>query len=260
MQFRFLAVVVLLLAGAFGMGSRPSLAAESGAEPPHQHWHHDGVLGTFDRGQLQRGYLVYKQVCASCHGMKYLSFRNLEDIGFSALQVKAIAAEYEVEDGPNDEGEMFMRPATPADRFPQPFRNEAEARYANNGAYPPDLSLIVKARHHGADYIYALLTGYQDEPPPGEELGIGMYWNEYFKGHQIAMAPPLYDDAVTYEDGTDANIEQMAEDVTAFMAWASEPHMETRKQMGLMVILFLTVFAGVMYAAKRYVWADVKHH
>lgn len=232
-----------------------ALATEA-VTPPTQKWPHHGVTGTYDRAALQRGFQVYKEVCSACHSMKLLSYRNLEALGYSPEQIKAVAAEYTVTDGPNDDGDMFERPARPSDRFKSPFANDKAARAANGGALPPDMSLLVKARHHGEDYIQALLTGYK-EPPADVTLLPGMYWNEYFPGHQMAMAPPLTEGQVSYADGTTASVEQMAHDVTQFLAWASEPHMEERKRTGIKVVIFLLAFAGLMYAVKRKVWADV---
>ncbi len=188
--------------------------------------------------------------------MRLLSYRNLRELGLSEAQVAAIAAQFTVVDGPNDEGQMFERPARAADRFRRPFPNQQAARAANNGAYPVDLSVITKARLGGADYIYALLTGYQD-PPPGVTMMDGMNYNRYFPGHQIAMAAPLNPDQVEYADGTPATVEQMARDVTTFLAWAAEPELEQRRAMGVKVILFLTILGGLAYAVKRKVWADV---
>lgn len=232
-----------------------ALATEA-VTPPEQKWPHHGITGTYDRAALQRGFQVYKEVCSACHSMKLLSYRNLEALGYSPEQIKAVAAEYTVTDGPNDDGDMFERPARPSDRFKSPFANDKAARAANGGALPPDMSLLVKARHHGEDYIQALLTGYK-EPPADVTLLPGMYWNEYFPGHQMAMAPPLTEGQVSYADGTAASVEQMAHDVTQFLAWASEPHMEERKRTGIKVVIFLLAFAGLMYAVKRKVWADV---
>lgn len=239
----------------------PAPAAETLA-PPKQHWAHQGAFGTYDKAALQRGFQVYKQVCAACHGMKLLSYRNLAGIGYNEDEIKAIAAEYTVIDGPNDDGEMFERAARPSDRFKSPFANDKAARAANGGALPPDMSLIVKSRHHHENYVFALLTGYTT-PPATDDKGepiimpAGMYWNKYFAGNMIAMAPPLVEDGVSYADGTAASVEQMAKDVTQFLAWTGEPHMEERKQMGLKVVLFMLVFAGIMLAAKRKVWAAV---
>ena len=242
--------------------SAPAFAAE-GVAPPTEIWPHKGITGTYDKAALQRGFQVYKEVCSACHGMKLLSYRNLADLGYSDEQIKSLAAEYTVVDGPNDDGEMFERPALPSDRFKSPFANDQAAKAANGGALPPDLSLIVKGRKHGEDYIFALLTGYEDAPATHPETGEpvqllpGQYWNKYFPGHTLSMAPPLMDGQVNYADGRAAHLSEAARDVTQFLAWASEPHMEQRKQMGMKVVLFLLVFAGIMLAAKRKVWADV---
>jgi len=235
----------------------PALAAE--APPvPSAGFGFSGLFGTFDRGSLQRGFQVYKEVCSACHGMRLLSYRNLLDIGLTDEQVRAIAASYQITDGPNDEGAMFERPGRLSDRFRSPFPNEQAARLANNGAYPPDLSVITKARAGHADYVYALLTGY-GEPPAGVEMNPGMNWNEWFPGHQIAMPNVLFDDGVEYADGTRATAQQMARDVTTFLSWAAEPELETRRQMGVKVLIFLAILGGLVYATKRKVWADVKH-
>jgi len=250
---RLAAVAVALAVAVPAQAAGPSVAI------PSQTWSFGGLFGTFDRASAQRGFLVYKQVCASCHAMKQLAYRNLEGIGLSAEEIRAIAAEVMIVDGPNDDGEMFERPGRPSDRFRSPYPNPQAARAANNGAYPPDLSLIVKARPNGANYLYALLTGYRESPPPGVEPMEGMHYNEYFPGHWIAMAQPLYPDMVDYPDGTPATIEQMARDVTTFLAWAAEPELEQRRAMGVRVILFLIVLAGLTYGVKRKIWADLKH-
>lgn len=227
---------------------------------PQEKWSFNGPFGTFDRASVQRGFQVYKEVCAACHGLHHLSYRNLIDIGLTELQVKALAAEITVIDGPNDDGDMFERPGLPSDRFKNAFANEKAARAANNGAFPPDLSLMAKARHDGPNYIHALLTGYT-EKPADVVLGTGMYYNKYFAGHQIAMAPPLVSDGqIVYADGTEATVDQMARDVTQFLTWAAEPKMEARKQMGIKVILFLVVFAGIMYAVKRKLWSGLEKY
>ena len=231
--------------------------AAEGVTPPAEEWSFDGLFGTFDRAQLQRGYQVYKEVCHSCHGLKFIAFRNLQALGFTPDQVAAIAAEFEVQDGPNDEGDMFMRAAKAADHIPSPFANDQAARVANNGALPPDLSLIVEARKGGADYIYGVLTGYREQPPEGVQLQEGMYYNEYFPGHQIAMPPPLSDDRVTYADGTQATLSQEAKDVVAFLAWAAEPNLEESKRLGISVLLFVLVLTAMLYALKRHIWSDV---
>ncbi|MGQ0662508.1 MAG: cytochrome c1 [Pseudomonadota bacterium] len=243
------ALAAALLAGA----SAPAAAAEA-APPPAQSWSFGGLLGTFERAATQRGYQIYKEKCSVCHALDLVRYRNLRDLGFSEDEVKALAAEVEVSDGPNDEGEMYQRPARPADRFKAPFANEKAARAANNGAYPPDLSLITKARRDGPNYLFALLTGYGD-PPAGVTLHEGMNYNKFFPGGQIAMPKILEADGVSYADGTSASEEQMAKDVVTFLAWAAEPELEMRKRIGVKVILFLVVFTGLLYAVKRRVWA-----
>jgi ubiquinol-cytochrome c reductase cytochrome c1 subunit len=258
----------LKLASLVAAGLTVALAAVSpvraseDAAPARQEWHHGAVghafsnpFGTFDRAALQRGYQVYKEVCSACHSMNLLAYRDLHQLGFSEEEVKALAAQYEVTDGPNDQGEMFTRKALPSDHFKAPFANEQAARAANNGAYPKDLSLIVKARENGEDYIYALMTSYA-EAPADHPVAAGMYYNKAFPGHQIAMPEPLSPDRVTYADGTKATVEQMAHDVATFLAWAAEPNLEARHRIGVMTMMFLLVFAGIMYAAKRRVWAD----
>jgi cytochrome c1 len=231
-------------------------AAEATHDFPETHWSFESIFGTYDRGAQQRGFLVYKNVCASCHGLRLVAYRNLMEIGIGEEEVKAIAAEYLVTDGPDENGEMFDRPATPADRFVSPFPNDNAARASNNGALPPDLSLIAKARIGGPDYLHALLIGYE-EAPAGVEVREGLYYNKFFPGHQIAMPPPLFEDGVEYPDGTPATVEQMAEDVTHFLAWAAEPNLEARHRTGVKVILFLLALTALAYAVKRKVWADV---
>lgn len=233
-------------------------------------------FGHFDRGQLQRGYKVYKEVCAACHSMHYVSFRNLHDAGgpeFTEEQVKAVAATYTMPDGPNNDGEMFERPGLPSDRFPSPFPNEQAARAANGGAYPPDLSLITKYRPGwygtfnqlingigGPQYVYSVLTGYTPDDQLSEELKKeqpeGKYHNPYFaNGHWIGMPAPLSEGAVTYDDGTPATVDQMARDVSAFLAWTAEPKMEERKRTGFMVMIFLGILALLLYLVKKKIWA-----
>jgi len=250
-------MILLVLGAALSFGAAPGGAAASeGASVPDLHWPHEGMLGTFDRAALQRGFQVYKEVCASCHGLEHLSYRHLSAIGYNEDEVKAIAAQYTVTDGPNEKGQMFERAAKPSDRFVGPYANDEEGRYANGGALPPDMSLLVRARANGEDYIYAILTGYEDAPADAEMLS-GQHWNTYFPGHKIAMAPPLFDDAVEYADGTQASLPQMARDVSTFLKWASDPHMEARKRMGVKVLFFLLIFTALMYASKRRLWAKV---
>jgi ubiquinol-cytochrome c reductase cytochrome c1 subunit len=244
-----------LAAVLLGLQASAALAVEA-TDAPARDWSFSGVFGQFDRGALQRGLQVYREVCSGCHGIQFIHFRNLAALGYDEDEIKAIAAEYTVEDGPNDEGEMFERPGRPSDRFPSPFPNDKAAAAANNGAVPPDLSLMTKARDDGPNYIHALLTGYE-EPPEDFEVIEGTSYNVYFPGNQTAMAPPLFEDAVEYGDGTPATVEQMAADVTTFLAWAAEPELEERKRMGINVMLFLLVFTGVLYAVKRKVWAEL---
>jgi ubiquinol-cytochrome c reductase cytochrome c1 subunit len=246
----------LALAAGLLAAAPAAYAAEGEVHIPDGNFSFQGVFGTFDRAAAQRGFQVYKEVCASCHAMKQLSYRNLRELGLSEAEVRAIAATVTVTDGPNDEGAMFERPGRPTDRFRSPFANEQAARAANNGALPPDLSVITKARENGANYLNALLNGYTD-PPAGFNLMEGMHYNEYFPGHQIAMPKPLNDDQVQFHDGTKATVEQMAHDVTTFLAWAAEPELEQRRQMGVRIILFLTILGGLAYAVKRKIWHDV---
>ena len=232
-------------------------AAESSTKSLPQHeWSFEGITGTFDRGALQRGYQVYSEVCSGCHSMKLLYYRDLIDIGFSEDQVKAIASEFTVIDGPNDEGEMFERDARPADRFVSPYLNDNEARANNNGAYPPDLSVITKAKKDGANYIYNLLLGYKD-PPADMEVGEGMYYNIYMAGNQIAMPQPIYDESVDYADGTNNSAEQLAEDLVVFLTWAAEPELEARKNLGIKVILFFIILGFIIFLAKNRLWREV---
>lgn len=252
---RFLTALGLLAGITLAAG--PALAAGEARPPRDARFGFANIFGTFDRAAAQRGFQVYKEVCAACHGMRHLAYRNLLEIGLTEQQVRAIAAEFEVTDGPNDEGQMFQRPARLSDRFRSPFPNEQAARAANNGAYPPDLSLITKARLNGANYVYSLLTGYQD-PPPYVQLGEGMNYNPYFPGGQIAMANVLNDDQLEYADGTRATADQMARDVVTFLAWAAEPETEQRRRMGIRVMIFLAVAGVLAYGVKRRIWADLK--
>jgi cytochrome c1 len=247
---------------AIGLGA-VAIAAESHIPLKHQHWHFTGPFGTYDRASAQRGFQVYKDVCAACHSLSLLAYRNLMELGLTDNQVKGLIKDIVVPDL-NDDGQPIERPARLSDTFKKPFPNEAAAAAANNGKAPPDLSVIVKAREGGADYLYALLTGYVpfDKVTPAQVKEFGVTkddnFNTYFPGHKIAMPPPLADDKVTYADGTKATLSQEAADVTEFLAWASEPWMENRKRTGVAVILFLLAMAGLMYAVKRQVWAD-KH-
>ena len=219
-------------------------------------WSFNGPFGTFVKAAMQRGFQVYREVCASCHSMQYIAFRNSADLGYNEAEIKAIAAEYDVEDGPNDEGEMFMRPGIPADRMPSPYPNDNAARAGNGGALPPDLSLIAKARANGPDYLYSLLIGYK-EAPESMDVPDGMYYNDAYPGYLIAMPQPLYGDDVTYADGADSSIEGSAADLTQFLMWAAEPKMEVRKRIGVAVVFFLSIFVVLSVMAKRRIWADI---
>ena len=235
-----------------------SVQASDAPQPPKKTWNYKLLeSGSFDKAQLQRGFQVYKEVCSACHGMNLLNYRNLGALGYNAEEVKAIAADYKVKDGPNDDGEMFERTARPEDKFANPYANEKAARAANNGAFPPDLTLIIKARVGGPDYIHALLTGYTP-PPEGVTVMEGMNYNAYFPGGQIAMIAPLTEGQVTYSDGTVSTVDQMAVDVTTFLAWAAEPEMERRHQMGIMVMIFLSILTALLYAIMRRIWKQVK--
>lgn len=251
-SFKALALAIGLFAAA------PAHSAGEAVPIPDRKFSFDGIFGTYDRASAQRGFQVYKEVCAACHGMRLVAYRNLRELGLTEAQVAAIAAQVEIKDGPNDEGQMFERPGRPADRFRSPFPNDAAARAANNGALPPDLSVMTKARAGGADYLFALLTGYVD-PPAGVTLMDGMHYNQYYPGNQIAMGAPLNPDQVDYADGTKATVEQMAHDVSTFLQWAAEPELEQRRALGVKIIIFLTILAGLTYAVKRKVWADVEH-
>ena len=272
------AALALALAGSLTLGGLDTAKAADGhgAVPAAMSWSFAGPFGKFDQGQLQRGLKVYKEVCASCHSLDYVAFRNLADPGgpgYSPAQAAAFASEYKVQDGPNDAGDMFERAGRPADYFPAPFPNENAARAANGGAAPPDLSLMAKARSYerpfprfifdlftqfqerGPNYIHALLTGYA-EKPANFQLPEGSFYNTYFPGHAIKMPPPLSDGQVTYDDGAPATAEQYSKDVAAFLMWTAEPHLEARKRLGMQVMLFLVVLAGLLYFTKRKIWAD----
>ena len=222
-------------------------------------WSFKGITGKFDRSSLQRGYQVYAEVCASCHSMNLVSYRNLGEPGgpeFSLEQVKAIAANFEVEDGPNADGEMFTRPGRPSDKFVSPYPNVQAATAANGGAYPPDMSVLVKARKGDSNYIYSVLMGYEDAPA-GFQLDDGVYYNKYMDGKKIKMSNPLSDGIVTYADGTPATESQMAKDVTTFLTWTAEPHLERRHKMGVKVVIFLSIFSLLVYLSMKRIWSRI---
>ena len=225
-----------------------------------QDWTFKSFYGKFDRASLQRGYQVYAEVCASCHSMKHLSYRNLSEDGgpeFSEEEAKIIASQFEVIDGPNSEGEMFSRVAKLSDKFVKPYKNEQEAKNANGGAYPPDMSVLVKARQGGADYIYSVLLGYED-PPADLKLDEGVYYNKYMYGNKIKMASPLSDGLLEYADGTNATQKQMAKDVVTFLMWAAEPHLESRHKIGFKVIIYLLVLTILVYFSMRRIWSRIE--
>ncbi len=271
------AAIALVVAGSLMMGGIDSAkAADHSPNPPSESWSFAGPFGKFDQAQLQRGLKVYKEVCSNCHSLNLVAFRNLADpggLGYSAAQAAAFASDYKIKDGPNDAGDMFERLGRPADYFPAPFPNEQAARASNGGAAPPDLSLIAKARGYergfpqfvfdafiqfqekGPNYIHAILTGYK-EKPADFALPEGSYYNTYFPGHSIKMPPPLSDGQITYDDGSPATVEQYSRDVSAFLMWTAEPHLEDRKRLGMQVMLFLIVLSGLLYFTKRKIWAD----
>jgi len=240
-----------------GLAMLPALAQDV-PTPPHHDWSWEGLFGTYDVASAQRGFQVYSEVCAACHSMRHLHYRDLTGIGLKPEEIKAIAAAVEVPHGVDDQGSPKSGPATPADSFRSPFPNEQAARASNNGALPPDLSLMVNAREGHADYLYSILTGFADAPS-GFPMQPGMNYNRMFPGHQIAMPQPLHDGQVTYSDGTPNTVDQMARDVVTFLAWSANPELVQRKQIGMRVILFLVLMTGLTYAVKRKVWSDVPH-
>lgn len=256
-------VVVLLVAAIMPREEVVADATAAHVRSPRQvNLPHDGplgVFGTFDRAQLQRGYQVYKEVCAACHSLDLVHFRNLQEIGFSEPQVKALAKAALIPSIDGRTGEPADRPGLPSDRIPGPYPNETAARAANNNALPPDLSLIVKARHDGQNYLYSLLTGYDQEVPAGIEVSEGLHYNPYFASLAIAMAKPLVDGQVTYADGTEASVDQMSKDVTAFLRWTAEPELERRRQAGVATVLFLSILAVLAFLAYRRIWAGIQH-
>ncbi len=247
--------LIILLTGV----SLNSYAAEK-VEYLKTDWSFKGLFGKFDRGALQRGYQVYAEVCSSCHSLKYVSYRNLAEKGgpeFTEAQAKAIAASFEVTDGPNADGEMFTRPGKLSDKFVMPYENVKAAQAANGGAYPPDMSVLVKARGGGANYIYSLLQGYED-PPSGITLDEGVHYNKYMYGNKIKMSNPLSDGLIEYADGTNASIEQMSKDVTTFLMWTAEPHLEARHQMGFKAIVYLIILTVLVYFSMKKIWSRIE--
>ena len=252
--FKLFSIIILLT-----LNSYSAISAEK-VEYLKTDWSFKGLFGKFDRASLQRGYQVYTEVCAACHSMKYLSYRNLSEKGgpeFSVAQAKAIAASFEVTDGPNADGEMFQRPGKLSDKFVMPYDNVKAAEAANGGAYPPDMSVLVKARGGGVDYIYSLLQGYE-EAPSGMILDDGVHYNKYMYGNKIKMSAPLSEGIIEYSDGTNPSVEQMSKDVTTFLMWAAEPSLEARHQMGFKAIVYLIILTILVYFSMKRIWSRVK--
>jgi len=244
-------------AAALAAALDDSVKADMVLHPPKLPWSHNGPLDSLDHASIRRGYQVYKQVCAACHSMRFLAFRNLVDVAYSEAEAKELAADAMVMDGPNDAGEMFERPGKLSDYFPKPYANDEAAAAANNGAIPPDLSYIALARHGREDYIYHLLTSYCD-PPAGIELMDGQHFNPYFPGGAIGMAAPLYNEIIEYDDGTPATQSQLAKDVATFLTWAASPEHDLRKKVSIKALTVLTMLAGITYYIKRFKWSVLK--
>jgi cytochrome c1 len=258
MGFAAVVLAPVILVGQF---TTPASAATEKKPEKHVEFSFEGPFGTFDRAALQRGYQVYKEVCSACHSMRLISFRNLAEPGgpgFTMAEAKALAASYKFADL-DDKGEPTERPGLPSDRFPKPFPNDLAAKAANNGALPPDLSLMAKAREGGPHYIYSLVSGYDETPPPDVTVADGLYYNPYFPGGQVAMPQPLSEGVVTYADGTPATVPQMAKDVATFLMWTAEPRLEERHELGFKVMIFLFIFAGLLYLSYRRLWAGIAH-
>ncbi len=253
-KYRFL-IILLFLINPIYLNS-----AEQTEKLLSSNWTFKGPFGKFDRSSLQRGYQVYQEVCASCHSLKYVSYRNLSEPGgpeFTKEEVKAIAASFEIIDGPNSDGEMFTRPGRISDKLVMPYKNEEEAKVANGGAYPPDMSVLVKARKGGADYVYSVLLGY-DQPPSNIQLDDGVYYNKYMYGNKIKMPAPLSDDLIEYSDGTKATEEQMAKDVVSFLMWTAEPHLEQRHKIGFRAIVYLIILSVLVYFSMKKIWSRIE--
>ena len=253
-------VLIISLAILLSLSIQLKINSAEKVELMKTDWTFKGLLGKFDRASLQRGYQVYTEVCAACHSMKYISYRNLMEKGgpeFSEAQVKAIAASFDVTDGPNADGEMFSRPARLSDKFPMPYPNEKAAQAANGGAYPPDMSVLAKARKGGVDYLYSVLLGYED-PPTGVTLDEGVYYNKFMYGNKIKMPKVLEDDLIEYSDGTPVTEEQMAKDVVTFLMWSAEPHLETRHKMGFRAIIYLIILTVLVYFSMKKIWSRIE--
>ena len=257
-MIKFNITKTLLVLAIITLSIKPSISAEA-IKPLKVDWSFKGLTGKFDRASLQRGYQVYKEVCSSCHSMKYLSYRNLGEKGgpeFTLDEVKSIAASFEVQDGPDSQGEMFIRPGRPSDKFVSPYPNMNASMAANGGAYPPDMSVLVKARSGGANYIYSVLMGYEEKP---EDLIIddGVYYNKYMSGNKIKMSKPLVEGIIEYTDGTLATEDQMAKDVTTSLTWAAEPELEARHKLGIKVLIYLILLSTLVYLSMKRIWSRI---
>jgi cytochrome c1 len=263
---------LLLPLAAAALLAAPAAAQTDLTQPlplKEQSWSFDGPFGHYDRAETQRGLQVFKEVCSACHSLNRVAFHAIagdDGIGYSEEQAKTFAAGFQVPAGPNDKGETadangdpLKRPGTISDHMPAPFANDQAARTANGGALPPDLSVIVKARAGGSNYLYSILTGFGDKPPAGYHLPDGKYYNPYFAGRAISMPPPLTNGSVTFSDGTPSTVDNEARAVVSFLTWASEPTLEARHRIGFGVMIFLIVFAGLLYLSYRSVWAGVEH-
>jgi ubiquinol-cytochrome c reductase cytochrome c1 subunit len=255
--FKRIGVTAALIGTGAAIFQNNVVDASEALEPPHYPWSHRFPWQSFDHASIRRGFQVYRQVCSTCHSLDRIAYRNLVNTCYTEEEMKEIAAEIDVVDGPNAEGEMFERPGKLSDYMPRPYANENAARFTNNGALPPDLSLIIKAREHREDYLVAMLTGYR-EPPEGVTLRQGLYYNPYFPGGAIAMPPPLSDGQLEFDDGTEGSLDQMARDVATFLAWASEPEHDDRKKMGLKAMLVLGMLAVPTLYFKRLKWGTLK--
>jgi len=243
--------------GAVAYQLDQEVKADLTLHPPHLDWSHAGYFSSLDHASIRRGYQVYKQVCAACHSMRFLAFRNLVGVSHTEGEAKELAEEVQIPDGPNQDGDMFERPGKLSDYFPKPFANDAAAAAANNGAIPPDLSFITLARHGGEDYIYHLLNGYCD-PPAGIELREGQHFNPYYPGGAIGMGPPIYNEIVEYEDGTPATQSQVAKDVCTFLTWAASPEHDMRKRFAVKSLMIFSFLLSFSYYMKRHKWSLLK--
>lgn len=256
-SFKYFAGAILGTSIGFFANSLRVDASGDKIHPPHYHWSHNKLWESFDHASIRRGFHVYKNVCASCHSLNLLAYRHLIDVCYTQEEVMAMAAEIEVKDGPDDDGEFFTRPGNIGDKFPNPYENDKQARFINNGALPPDLSVIAKGREGGIDYLFSILTGYR-EAPAGIQMKGALYFHPYFSGSSIAMVPPLSNNMVEYDDGTEASISQMAKDVCVFMNWAAEPELDDRKKMGIKALILIGVMIIPTLYLKKFSWSIQK--